>query len=106
MSSQKLEKIIDTPEYKRLVETRSGLVWPLSITMLIVYYAYILVIAFAPELLAEKVSANGHTTYGIVAGLGVILFSFLITGIYVHKANTVLEPLAEKLHKASGGSHE
>lgn len=100
MSSHELEKIINKAEYKHLVSTRAKLVWPLSIVMFAVYFSYILTIAFAPELLAVKVSADGHTTYGIVAGLGVIIFSFLITGIYVHKANSVLEPLAEKLHNS------
>ena len=103
MSSTDLETIKKSSEYQQLVQTRTRLVWPLSALMLAVYFAYILVIAFAPEILAVKVSPDGHTTYGIIVGLGVILFSFLITGYYVHKANTVLEPLAHKLQQNIGG---
>lgn len=101
MSDKLLDAIRMTPEYQELVSTRSKITWPLAALMLVVYYAYILVIAFAPDFFATKIG-EGHMTYGIVIGLGVILFSFLLTGIYVHTANTKLEGLTEKLHAKIG----
>lgn len=102
MIEKKLDALRHTDEYKALVAARSKIAWPLTFLMLGVYYAYILVIAFAPDVFAQKIG-EGHTTVGIVVGLGVILFSFVLTGIYVHKANTVLEPMTEELHKKAEG---
>lgn len=102
MTDQNLENIRNSEEYKELVSSRSAIIWPLSYLMLFVYYFYILVIAFKPELFAIKIG-DGHTTWGIVIGLGVILFTFLLTGIYIHKANSKLDALIEKLHAKYGG---
>ena len=55
---------------------------------------------FSEGLLAQSVG-GGHMSVGILVGLIVIFFSFVITGIYVHKANTVFEPLSKKLHEAA-----
>lgn len=97
MTETIIDKVKDMDEYKILVSERSKMVKKLSLKMLGVYYAYILIIAFSPDLFAHKIG-GGVTTVGIVVGLGVIAFSFLITGIAVHASNTKLEPLAEKLH--------
>ena len=101
MIEKKLDELQHLPEYKELIATRSRIVWPLAALMLLVYYAYILVIAFKPELFATRIG-EGHTTLGIVIGLGLIFFSFLLTGIYVHKANSKLEPLTKKLLEKTG----
>ena len=97
-----LERLQASEDYKKLVETRSKIMWPLAILMFAVYYGFIMVIAFTPDVFAVPIG-EGHTTLGIVVGLGVIIFSFIVTGIYVHKANTVLEPLTDKLHKKMEG---
>lgn len=97
MSLDHLERVKYTPEYERLVRTRRRVVWPLAIIMMVAYYAYILLIAFVPDILAIKIG-DGPTTTGILAGLGVIFFSFLLTGIYVQIANKTLEPITEDLH--------
>lgn len=93
-----LKKISESDEYKALVETRKKANKPLALAMLLVYYVYILVIAFSPETLATPIG-DGPTTLGIVVGLGIILFTFVITGIAVHTANKQLEPLTDALHK-------
>ena len=99
---EKLEVLRNSEEYKTLISKRSKSKWSLAALMLMAYYGFVMVIAFEPEIFAKKIG-EGHTTLGIVVGLGVILFSFLITGLYVHKANKVLEPLTEKLHGKAGG---
>jgi len=44
-----------------------------------------------PDLLGRKVSEGGITTWGIYAGIAVIVFSFLITLAYVWLANGYFE---------------
>lgn len=97
----KLAELQESEEYKELIAKRSQIKWPLAFLMLLVYYGFILIIAFAPDLFALKVG-DGHTSVGIAIGLGVIIFSFIITGIYVQKANKILEPLTDKLHEKAG----
>ncbi len=92
-----IKDLQNTEEYKDLISIRSKSKWFLSFLMLAVYYSFIMVIAFAPDVFAQKVG-SGHTSLGIVIGLAVIFFSFIVTGIYVRKANLELEPLTEKLH--------
>jgi len=69
--------------------------------MLIVYFGYIALIAFNKPFLAQPIG-NGVTTLGIPIGLGVILFTILITGIYVRRANGEYDRLtAEILEEAA-----
>lgn len=91
-----VDTLKDSEEYKTLIAERGKSKWTLAVAMWVVYYGFILVIAFAPDIFAIKI--GDHTSLGIAIGLGVILFSFFVTGIYVKKANKVLEPLTEKLH--------
>lgn len=102
MLSKELKELSESDAYKTLCSRRSKTIWPLTILMLIMYYIYILIIAFKPEIFGQKIG-DGHTSLGIVVGLGVILFSFLITGIYVHKANKELEPMTEEIQKSYKG---
>ena len=98
---ERIEELKNSDEYKQLIAIRSKAKWSLALLMLVVYYGFVLVIAFKPEIFAIKIG-DGHTSLGIAVGFGVILFSFLIPGVYVQKANKVLEPLTEKLHEKAG----
>lgn len=101
MLEGELKRLSESDAYKDLCASRSKAVWPLAILMLLAYYSFILVIAFNPELFATKIG-DGHTSLGIVCGFAVILFTFLITGIYVRKANKDLEPKIEAIQKEFG----
>ncbi len=102
MSNISLDELRHSDDYKELVATRTKYSWRLAGLMLIVYYAYILVIAFKPDLFAIPIAKDAHTTVGMAIGLGVILFSFVLTGYYVHIANTKLEHLVKKLNQQAG----
>ncbi|MBM3619001.1 MAG: DUF485 domain-containing protein [Alphaproteobacteria bacterium] len=90
------------PEYQALIEAKSRIGWILSLSVIIVYFALILFIAFAPASLGTAIG-SGVTSVGIVLGLGVIFFCFLVTGYYVHYANTKIEPLSKALLDKVGG---
>jgi uncharacterized membrane protein (DUF485 family) len=66
--------------------------------MLIVYYGYILLIAFNKELLARRLG-TGVMTWGIPIGLFVIVFTVVITGIYVRRANGQFDDLTAEIRK-------
>lgn len=41
--------------------------------------------------------SGGVTTVGMLVGVLMVLLSFALTGIYVHRANNVLDPLNDKV---------
>ena len=51
------------------------------------YYGFILLVAFNPGFLAQKLSAGATTSVGVPLGVGVIVFTIIITWIYVRRAN-------------------
>ena len=67
--------------------------------MMIVYYGFILLVAFNKEFLTQKLGA-GVITVGMPVGLFVIVFTIVITGIYVRRANSEFDDLTEEIKKA------
>jgi len=92
-----VEKIQSNPSYQKLVSERSSFAWKLTITMLVVYYAFILLIAFSPETLGAKIVAGGMATVGIPVGIAIIVFAFVLTGIYVGRANSEFDGLLNQV---------
>ena len=101
MEDKTVTKIVANPKYQRLVGTRSRFGWVLTAIMMIVYYGYIAIIAFDKELLATRLG-EGVMTLGIPVGFGVIVFTIIITGIYVRRANSEFDTLTQDIVKESG----
>ncbi|PAT31523.1 hypothetical protein CLI92_12860 [Vandammella animalimorsus] len=91
-----VQRIENNPNYQLLRRKRNGFGWTLTILMLLVYYGYIGLIAFDKSFLAKPLG-TGVTTVGIPIGLGVIVFTIVITGIYVYRANTEFDALTRKV---------
>ena len=96
MTDPMVERIQRNPKYQQLKGTRSRYGWTLAILMLIVYYGYIALIAFNKEFLAKPMGA-GVTTIGIPIGMAVIVFSIVITGLYVRRANSEFDALTREI---------
>lgn len=96
MNDPMVARIEANPKYHELKRKRSGFGWLLTVLMLLVYYGYVGLIAFDKELLARPLGA-GVTTLGIPIGLGVILFTVLITGLYVRRANAEYDRLTAEI---------
>lgn len=101
MDRATVEKIQANPSYQKLVSERSKFAWTLTITILVVYYAFILLIAFSPETLGTSIS-GGMATWGIPIGMGIIVFAFALTGIYVKRANSEFDGLLEDVKREMG----
>ena len=91
-------RVLNNPKFQELVRERSGFAWMLSGAVLIIYYGFILMVAFAKPLLAAKVG-SGVTSVGIVIGLGVIVSAFVLTGLYVQRANSRFDELTRNVVK-------
>lgn len=87
MNDSIYKRIEENPRFQELVAKRDRFAWILSAIMLGLYLAFILLIAFEPQLLGTPLSAGSSTTWGIPLGVGLILSAFVLTGIYVKRAN-------------------
>jgi uncharacterized membrane protein (DUF485 family) len=87
MASRDYDRVIQSPRFQELVRQRTRFAWTLTIVMLVIYFGFILLVAFAKPLLAMKIG-GGVTSLGILLGLGVIIAAFVLTGIYVYRANS------------------
>ena len=96
MKKETVEQIKNDPKYQELVSKRSRFAWSLSIIMLVVYYAFIIVIAFSPSTFGQKIG-SGVTTVGIPIGLGVIMLAIILTGIYTKRANGEFDELTQQI---------
>jgi uncharacterized membrane protein (DUF485 family) len=96
MDGNSHEKIKQDPNYQELVRQRSLLGWTLSLIMLVIYFGFILLVAYAPKFLGIRLGA-GVTTIGIPIGLFVIVSAFVLTGIYVSKANSAYDTLIRRI---------
>ncbi len=102
MNKELVDKIKANPDYQKLIKTRSGYAIKLSIAMLVVYFAFILTIAFEPSALAVPLSSDGVTTIGIPIGIIIIIFAFTLTGLYTKRANSEFDDLANAVKKSVG----
>ncbi|RMX01459.1 DUF485 domain-containing protein [Allofranklinella schreckenbergeri] len=91
-----VQRVQQNPTYQRLRSKRTSFAWVLTILMLVVYYGYIGLIAFNKAALAKPIG-DGVTTWGIPIGLGVIVFTIVITGIYVYRANTEFDAMTAEI---------
>lgn len=99
MDESLVQRIAAHPAYQKLKAERTRFGWTLTIAMLIVYYGFILLVAFDKSFLATRIG-TGVTTLGMPIGLGVILFTIAITAIYVRRANREFDRLTAEIHQA------
>ena len=97
MSKDIYARVRANPKYQQLRRTRNVYGWVMTALILVVYYGYIALIAFDKSFLAQPLGPDGVTTIGIPIGVGVILFTIIITGIYVRRANSEFDALKQKL---------
>lgn len=97
MNDSIYKRIEQNPRFQELVAKRERFAWILSAIMLGLYVAFILLIAFDPQLLGTRISADSPVTWGIPMGVGLILSAFVLTGIYVKRANGEFDSLNQAI---------
>lgn len=99
MEKDLVQRIVSNPSYQELKAKRSRFGWWLTLAMMLVYYGFILLVAFNKQFLSQRLG-DGVMTVGIPVGFGVILFTIVITAIYVKRANTQFDELSHAVAKA------
>jgi uncharacterized membrane protein (DUF485 family) len=90
-------KLHDLPEFKRMVKKKWQVSLLLTFLMLIIYFGFILLIAFDKPFLAKPIGKN--LTIGLPIGIGILIFAWLLTGVYTWWANKYYDKQVDELKK-------
>ncbi len=90
-------KIQKNPKYLQLIKQRDTLSWTLSAIVCIMYFGFTLMIAFTPGILTQPIAADSVIPVGMLLGVGVIIASCILTGIYVFIANNTFDPIVNEI---------
>lgn len=102
MSGKSAHNILEDPDFKALAGQKRTISTILTVVELTLYFGFIALIAFNKPFLSGKLSENSATTIGIPIAVGVILFSWVLTGIYVYWANTSYDALVKRVREKIG----
>lgn len=100
MSQQISNNIASDPRFLKFVAKRNNYSVIMTILGAVAYYGFILLVAFNKEFLGQKMGA-GVTTIGVPIGVGVIVFTIIITWIYVRRANGEFDDEANDIIKGA-----
>jgi uncharacterized membrane protein (DUF485 family) len=100
MSSEMYARIRKNPKFKELVSKRERLAWGLTGVVLVLFFGLFLTVAFNPAVLAIKVG-DGYITTGLIIGLAQFILFWLLTAVYVKRANSEFDTLTEELLRES-----
>jgi uncharacterized membrane protein (DUF485 family) len=92
---------LDEDAFRRLVRAKWTISLVLTALILIIYFGFILVLAFAKDVLTAKIGT--HLTLGLPVGLGVILSACVLTGIYVYWANRTYDASVRDIIRSMRG---
>jgi uncharacterized membrane protein (DUF485 family) len=101
MDADLLARIQANPKYQLLKNRRTKFGWSLTVVMLIAYFGYIGLIAFDKAFLAAPIGP-GVTSLGIPVGIGLILLTVALTGVYVWRANGEYDALTREIIEEAG----
>jgi uncharacterized membrane protein (DUF485 family) len=93
--AQSAQRMLESPEFKRLVVRRWRVSVILTVALFVLYYGYILLIGYDKALMSQRIGQ--YVTLGIPLGVGVIVLSWVLTVIYVVWANRSYDPAVRKL---------
>jgi len=99
MSQEISNNISANPAFLRFVAKRNTYAIIMTILGSLAYYGFILLVAYNPALLAQKLGAGMTTSLGVPLGVGVIVFTIMITWIFVRRSNTEFDDEAAAILK-------
>jgi uncharacterized membrane protein (DUF485 family) len=90
-----LRALLNDPDFVSLCRRRNRISAVLTALTLLVYYGFIFLLAFDRDFFGRKISER--ITVGIPIGIGVIVVSWILTGIYVAWANSRYDAMVARL---------
>lgn len=97
MSSVMYERMRGNPKFQELVAKRGRFAWTLAAIVLTMFYGFVMVVAFAPESLGKPVAEGSMLTVGVAVELFMFIFFWILTAVYVRRANTEFDALSQEV---------
>lgn len=101
MSTAVYERIRSNPKFTELVTKRSRFAWGLTAIVLGTYFSFIMVVAFNPLALATPIWQGGIASIAWPLGAGMILLFWLMTGLYIRRANGEFDDINAEIIKGA-----
>jgi uncharacterized membrane protein (DUF485 family) len=80
-------------EFRELVRRRKAFLVPITVFWVAFFLTYLLLAAFAPGLMGERVLG---VSLGFVLSVAQVLMTWLVTFLYIRRADRVFEPLERR----------
>ena len=101
-----MNRVLTHPEFKKMEQEKNRMRWFFSFAVFAVYVTYISYIGINPEFFSRTLFPGSIITTGIYAGVFIILFSIVLTGLYVRKANRKFDEVTKRvIREIEGGRH-
>lgn len=97
-----MQEILNSSKFNALVSQKNLIAFLLTCIQLVVYYGFIYLLAFKKEVLSIKITEV--IPLGIPLGIGVIVMSWVLTGIYTYWANNFYDKMVEEVKKEIRGN--
>ena len=97
MSSHLYQKVRANPRFAELAARRSRFALLLSAIVLVSYYALMMLVAFAPQVLRTPISEGATLTIGVPIGAVIIIGSWLLTGWFVSRSNGEFDQINQQI---------
>lgn len=101
MSASIYARIRRNPRFAELVAKRTRFALVLSAIVLTIFYGFVLLVAFAPDVVAQRLGEGSNLTIGIAAGLFQFVFFWLLTLLYVRRANGEFDDINNEIVRAA-----
>jgi len=96
-----LDRVTANPKFLEFVAMRNRYSIIMTIVSAAAYYGFIVLVAFEGPWLGTKMGAGMTTSIGVPIGVGVIVFTIILTWIYVRRANGEFDSTNEAIiHEA------
>ena len=99
MSTEMYQRMKANPKFQDLVARRSRFAWTLAFIVLAMFYGFVLVVAFNPTSLGQPIAEGSRWTVGVTAELLMFIFFWVLTAVYVKRANTEFDALTQEIVK-------
>lgn len=98
MQTEVATRIRNNPSFVELETKRGRFGWTLTAIMLVIYYGFVLLVAFGKGFLSERIGGS-VITIAFPIGIAVILAAIALTGIYVLRANGEFDALIRRIER-------
>jgi len=95
-------RIRSNPRFAELVGKRTRFAIILSLVVLVPYYTFMVLVSTQPQFFATKISDGSIITIGWPIAALIIIGGWLLTGVYISRANGEFDAITQEILKEAG----